>query len=98
MNRRALLLGGGAIALTGAVDPDDHHLFVSLGCAAENLMLAAAARGRPAAQNFDSANTGAVVVEFAAGAPSLSPLFDAIPRRQSTRADYDGRSVGTADL
>ncbi|WP_219339633.1 hypothetical protein [Luteimonas salinisoli] len=32
---------------TPAVDPDDHHLFVSLGCAAENLAIAAAATGRP---------------------------------------------------
>ena len=32
---------------TPVVDPDDHHIFVSLGCAAENLALAAAARGRP---------------------------------------------------
>lgn len=28
-----------------AVDPDDHHLFASLGCAAENLVLAAQAVG-----------------------------------------------------
>src|SRR5260370_24769741 len=28
-----------------AVDPNDHHLFVSLGCAAENLVLAAACAG-----------------------------------------------------
>lgn len=28
-----------------AVDPDDHHLFVSLGCAAENLVQAASAIG-----------------------------------------------------
>ena len=28
-----------------AVDPDDHHLFVSLGCAAENLNQAALAKG-----------------------------------------------------
>ena len=28
-----------------AVDPDDHHLFVSLGCAVENLVIAARARG-----------------------------------------------------
>ncbi len=27
------------------VDPDDHHLFVSLGCAAENLVQAASAMG-----------------------------------------------------
>jgi hypothetical protein len=32
---------------TPVVDPDDHHLFVSLGCAAENLALASGARGRP---------------------------------------------------
>ncbi|TIV14021.1 MAG: Tat pathway signal protein, partial [Mesorhizobium sp.] len=31
---------------TPVVDPDDHHLYVSLGCAAANLMLAAAATGR----------------------------------------------------
>ena len=28
-----------------AVDPDNHHLFVSLGCAAENLIQAALAKG-----------------------------------------------------
>jgi hypothetical protein len=28
-----------------AVDPDDHHLFISLGCAAENLVVAASAVG-----------------------------------------------------
>jgi hypothetical protein len=27
------------------VDPDDHHLYVSLGCAAENMVLAAASKG-----------------------------------------------------
>ena len=26
------------------VDPDDHHLYVSLGCAAENMVLAAASK------------------------------------------------------
>ena len=30
---------------TPAVDPDDHHLYASLGCAAENLAIAAAAKG-----------------------------------------------------
>ncbi|TIS72529.1 MAG: Tat pathway signal protein, partial [Mesorhizobium sp.] len=29
---------------TPVVDPDDHHLFASLGCAVENLAIAAAAR------------------------------------------------------
>jgi hypothetical protein len=33
---------------TPIVDPDDHHLFVSLGCATENLVHAALATGRRA--------------------------------------------------
>jgi hypothetical protein len=83
---------------TPVVDPDDHHLFVSLGCAAENMIVAAGARGRPAGLHFDPANGGAIVVELASGTPTLSALFDAIPRRQSTRAEYDGQAVSTDDL
>jgi len=83
---------------TPAVDPDDHHLFASLGCAAENLSLAAGARGRPGDISFDPANDGAVVFEFDGAANPSSALFDAIPRRQSTRAEYDGRPASAADL
>lgn len=83
---------------TPVVDPDDHHLFVSLGCAAENLALASAARGRPGTPVFDSASNGSIAFEFAAGPPTASPLFDAIPRRQSTRAEFDGRPVSGSDL
>lgn len=87
---------------TPAVDPDDHHLFASLGCAAENLSLAAAASGRLGDVRFDPVNAGSVVFAFDgttnAPAPSVSELFKAIPRRQSTRAEYNGASVSTADL
>lgn len=83
---------------TPVVDPDDHHLFVSLGCAAENLALASAARGRPGTTVFDPASDGSIAFDFAAGRPVTTPLFDAIPRRQSTRAEFDGRPVSTADL
>jgi len=44
-----------------AVDPDDHHLFVSLGCAAENLLQAAGAHGLSAQPDFDPA-TGEIAV------------------------------------
>lgn len=81
---------------TPVVDPDDHHIFVSLGCAAENLALAAGARGRPGEIGFNSANDGAVVFSFGGEPGTNAALFDAIPRRQSTRAAYDGRPV--ADL
>ncbi|CAN5539482.1 nitroreductase family protein [soil metagenome] len=83
---------------TPVVDPDDHHLFVSLGCAAENLRLAAGARGRPGELAFEPANDGSVVLAFGHGPGAEETLFSAIPMRQSTRTDYDGRSISTADL
>jgi hypothetical protein len=83
---------------TPVVDPDDHHLFVSLGCAAENLALASAVAGRPGAVQRSDPAGGAIVFDFERGPPTTSALFDAIPLRQSTRADYDGRPVSTADL
>jgi nitroreductase len=83
---------------TPVVDPDDHHVFVSLGCAAENLALAAAAAGRAGAIAFDPAGDGTVMVRFGTGNAGEQALFDAIPHRQSTRADYDGSSVGAPDL
>jgi hypothetical protein len=83
---------------TPVVDPDDHHVFVSLGCAAENLTLAAAARGSRGEIGFDPANDGSVMFTFADGPAVDSFLFDAIPKRQSTRADYDGKPVSAADL
>jgi hypothetical protein len=84
---------------TPVVDPDDHHLFVSLGCAAENLALAAGARGRPGELHFEPASGGSVVFAFSVGPEVDSSLAEAIPKRQSTRADYDGRAaVSAAEL
>jgi nitroreductase len=83
---------------TPVVDPDDHHLYASLGCAAENLSLAGAATGRPGTTRFDDAGDGAVVFEFSPGVSTPSVLFDAIPRRQSTRMEYDGNTASAADL
>lgn len=80
------------------VDPDDHHVFVSLGCAVENLALASAALGQPGVVTFDPKGNGAVLFDFETGPASRSALFDAIPLRQSTRADFDGRSVSASDL
>ena len=83
---------------TPTVDPDDHHLFVSLGCAAENLALAAGNRGRPGEMRFDAAAEGSIVYDFTNGLSRASELFDAIPIRQSTRAEYDGKPVSAGDL
>ena len=80
------------------VDPDDHHIFASLGCAAENLTLAAAARGQAGELRFKPANGGSLVLTFGSGNSADQKLFDAIPFRQSTRSDYDGKPVSVADL
>jgi nitroreductase len=83
---------------TPAVDPDDHHLFASLGCAAENLSLAAGARGRAGDISFDPSDEGSVTFAFGRASNQSPVLFDAIPHRQSTRAEFDGRPVSAADL
>lgn len=83
---------------TPIVDPDDHHLFVSLGCAAENLVIAGRGAGMPGEIVLDPGDGSAARFEFSVGSAAPDALFDAIPRRQSTRADYDGRAVSTADL
>ena len=84
---------------TPVVDPDDHHLFASIGCAAENLALAASAQGRGGELRFDE-SSGEGFAEFWPGRASDAPgdLIAAIPQRQSTRNEYDGRPVGAPDL
>lgn len=82
---------------TPVVDPDNHHLFISLGCAAENLRIAAASRGMPGDVRFDPATTE---IRFAhtTGAATETALSDAIPLRQSTRGLYDGSALSPAEL
>jgi hypothetical protein len=68
------------------VDPDEHHLWVSLGCATENLVLAAAALGKHADIAFGPQEAHIV---FDNAAPVRSPLVNAIFQRQCTRSEYD---------
>ena len=79
------------------VDPDDHHLFASLGCAAENLLLAARAEGL-AGSAFHDAGRACVSVSFERAPPERPPQFMAIPARQCSRTRYDGTSLSVADL
>ena len=74
------------------VDPDDHHLFVSLGCATENAVQAAAASGRRSEVAFDD-ETASIRINLSDSTPERSPLFEAIPQRQCTRAEYDGKAI-----
>ena len=81
-----------------AVDPDDHHLFVSLGCAAENLIQAALANGLKGHAAFDAAGGNALRVVLEPTSAVASRLFQAIPVRQSTRGEYDGAPVARQEL
>ncbi|UAL12122.1 Acg family FMN-binding oxidoreductase [Caulobacter segnis] len=81
---------------TPVVDPDDHHLFVSLGCALETLLQAGLGYGW--AGEPEILPDGGVRIAFSSLSPRKTALFQAIPRRASTRTAYDGRPVGAATL
>ncbi len=74
------------------VDPDDRELFVSLGCAAENLCLAAQAKGYKSVVSVG--DTGIVTVSLMEEADvKLNPLFNQIDARQTNRSVYTGEEI-----
>lgn len=78
------------------VDPDDAHLFKSLGCAAENIVHAAAAQGHATEVSFDAEDR---VVRFAfepSRAMHATPLFHAIPHRQCSKRPYTAQPLPPA--
>lgn len=84
-----------------SVDPlaREHH--VGLGCALENLVLGAGARGYRTDTVLtptpgDPAHVARVGLSSGAGAPS--PLYDQIGRRHSDRGPYTGAPVAAATL
>lgn len=79
---------------TPVVDPDDHHLFVSLGAAVETLIIAATTYGIIATPQV--ATDGTVALTFADGA-ATSPLLPAVTIRQSHRGLYDGSALTDPD-
>jgi Nitroreductase family len=79
-----------------AVDPDDHHLYVSLGCATENLVQAAKAYGLQGTVDFKSGNS--IDIHTEPTQAISSQLFKATPDRQSTRTDYDSQPLKNEEL
>ncbi|MCP1335111.1 Acg family FMN-binding oxidoreductase [Futiania mangrovi] len=73
------------------VDPDDAHLWRSLGCAAENIVQGAQAFAHAASVSVD----GEVLrIDFTPAEPRApDALCLAIPRRQCVKTAYDGRPV-----
>ena len=85
------------------VDPDNHALWISLGCAVENLVIAARGEGYHAEVDdtgLDGEDPG-LTVHLQAGVTGGghgNDLSAAIVERQSTRRSYDGRAIPGADL
>jgi hypothetical protein len=81
-----------------AVDPDDHHLFASLGCLIENMVQAATTLGYRAEVTVDGANQERIAIAIEQSQPSSNELANVITKRQCTRAEYDSRTVSAEDL
>lgn len=80
------------------VDPDDAHLFKSLGCAVENLVHAAAAQGYQAEVKFDVPGESIRVRLEPSAAVRGGELFQAITVRQCTKTLYDGQPLAASEL
>ncbi|MGE0160804.1 MAG: Tat pathway signal protein [Gemmatimonadales bacterium] len=79
------------------VDPEDRELWISLGCALENLLLAGRASGYEADVDYPD-RQDLIRIRFTRASPSVSRLFEAIPVRQNNRSRYDGTPVPNAVL
>lgn len=78
------------------VDPDDAHLWRSLGCAAENIVLGASLQGLSARVQLSD---GAVQVALNPAADMVpDTLARVIPERQCNKAPYNGEALSEQDL
>lgn len=87
----------------GALDPYLREQHIGLGCALENLMLAAAANGYNATATLVPGKLQAILsnpqpelvarVDLSPGNRQASDLYDAIPHRHTNRAPYDLKPV-----
>lgn len=88
----------------GKADPRLRELHLSLGCALENAVIAAAAAGTPVTVEHvtGAAKAPFATLEFSAqgdGAETDSDLVNAIPRRRTNRGPFDtGRPLASGEL
>ena len=82
------------------VDADDHALFISLGCALENLVLSAKAHqfSTKVTTNFENGINEIIVELMISENEQKDMLYDFIQSRQSTRSAYDNKSIEQSKL
>lgn len=80
-----------------AVDPENRELWIGLGCALENLTIAAGALGLASEIRYPGSEDH-LKIHLSADSRRETPLFHAIMIRQNTRSEYDGTPVPSRDL
>lgn len=81
------------------VDPDDRELYISIGCALENLLIACSYFGFDTEEDYfpgDALNC--IRITLSKSETTSSSLYQNIPIRQSNRSYYDGKPVPDNDL
>jgi hypothetical protein len=82
-----------------AVDPQDRELWISMGCALENLVIAADAAGYGTEVMYPTPEADSLTLHLSrSSAQSPVLLMEAIPHRQNNRSLYDGRSVSLTEI
>jgi hypothetical protein len=85
----------------GAVDPFNREMYVGLGCAIENMLLAAEANGYQATVRLlpvPGQPVHAATIELSAGPVRRSELYAQIPHRHTDRTAYAARAVPASAL
>jgi hypothetical protein len=93
----------------GTMDPFRREMHISIGCAVQNLLLAANAQGNSGQLTIDNGSLDepkpgtrsrpVALIKLAADTARISPLLRAIPERHTNRAAYDpGRPLSQQDM
>jgi len=83
------------------VDPDNRELYISLGCALENLMIAAKYAGYdPEVEYFPAGEPDECLLVTLKhnNVTEDNNLFQAIPRRHTNRREYNKQQIPSSDL
>lgn len=77
------------------VDPSNRELYISLGCASENLIIAANEFGYESSLliHKDENNASFICIDLKLGNSFKSPLFQQIKKRQTNRRVYSGHII-----
>ncbi|WP_071146835.1 Acg family FMN-binding oxidoreductase [Bacteroides ihuae] len=82
------------------VDPENRELYISIGCAVENLCVAATEKGYHPTPVIlkENDNTYIIRINLKKQAPTNNSLYEAINKRQTNRSVYNARTIAADTL